>query len=109
MKKSPYFNPFMIPVIELLFFTGNNKADDETAINDRLGQKLVDITDNKAGNLLPGTIYYIDPLGSNYTNNGSIARPWLTLAFACSRAKSSGSTIHVNAGTYLETSQSMLA
>jgi hypothetical protein len=54
------------------------------------------------------TTYYIDPSG-NDSNNGSSGSPWKTLAYACSKATSSGDVIHVNAGTYTETVQSMLA
>jgi hypothetical protein len=54
------------------------------------------------------TTYYIDPSG-NDSNNGSSGSPWKTLAYACSKATSSGDVIHVNAGTYTETAQSMLA
>jgi uncharacterized repeat protein (TIGR02059 family) len=54
------------------------------------------------------TTYYIDPSGSD-SNNGSSSSPWKTLAYACSKATSSGDIIHVNAGTYTETAQSSLA
>jgi len=55
-----------------------------------------------------GTTYYIDPSGNN-SNNGSSTSPWKTLAYACSKATVSGDIIHVNAGTYIETTQSVLA
>jgi uncharacterized repeat protein (TIGR02059 family) len=55
-----------------------------------------------------GATYYIDPSGSN-ANNGSLSSPWKTLAYACSQVKTSGDIIHVNAGTYTETTQSALA
>ena len=35
--------------------------------------------------------------------------PWKTLAYACSRVKTSGDIIHLNAGTFIETAQSSLA
>ncbi len=54
------------------------------------------------------TVYYIDPAGKN-TNNGSTGSPWATLSYACSRVTASGDIIHVNAGTYNETAQSVLA
>jgi hypothetical protein len=57
---------------------------------------------------LNATTYYIDPAGSN-SNNGSSGAPWLTLYYACAHATSSGDIIHVNAGTYTEVSQSLLA
>ncbi|MDD4971910.1 MAG: hypothetical protein PHT07_20990, partial [Paludibacter sp.] len=53
------------------------------------------------------TTYYISPTGSN-SNNGSVGSPWLTLKYACDNATGSGDVIHVNAGTYNETAQSIL-
>jgi len=50
-----------------------------------------------------GTTYYISPSGSD-SNNGSSSSPWKTLATACSKVTTSGSVIHVNAGTYNESS-----
>lgn len=58
--------------------------------------------------LASATTFYIDPAGSN-SNDGSAARPWLTLSFACSKVKTSGDIIHVNSGTYIEPLQSKLA
>jgi uncharacterized repeat protein (TIGR02059 family) len=55
-----------------------------------------------------GTVYYIDPAGSD-ANNGSSGSPWKTLAYACSKVKTAGDIIHVNSGTYTERSQSSLA
>jgi len=59
-------------------------------------------------NTIGATTYYISTSGSD-SNNGSIGTPWKTLAYACSKANSSGDIIHINAGTYYETSQSILA
>jgi len=53
------------------------------------------------------TTYYIDPSGNN-SNNGSSSSPWKTLAYACSKSTTSGDIIHVNAGTFIETSQCIL-
>lgn len=58
--------------------------------------------------LASATTYYIDPAGSN-TNDGSSTRPWFNLSYACSKVKTNGDIIHVNQGTYIETSQSILA
>jgi len=55
-----------------------------------------------------GTTYYISPSGSD-SNNGSSSSPWKTLATACSKVTTSGSVIHVNAGTYIETNECQLA
>jgi uncharacterized repeat protein (TIGR02059 family) len=57
---------------------------------------------------LSGATYYISPGGSD-SNSGSSSAPWKTLAYACSKATASGDIIHVNAGTYLETNQCVLA
>jgi hypothetical protein len=55
-----------------------------------------------------GATYYISPRGSD-ANSGSSSAPWKTLAYACSKATATGDIIHVNAGTYLETIQCVLA
>ena len=54
------------------------------------------------------TTYYISTTGSN-SNNGSSNSPWLTLNYACAHATTSGDIIHVNSGTYTETTQINLA
>jgi len=54
------------------------------------------------------TTYYISPTGSD-SNSGSSSSPWKTLSYACSKATVSGDIIHVNAGTYIESSQSRLS
>jgi uncharacterized repeat protein (TIGR02059 family) len=59
-------------------------------------------------NTLAGaTTYYISPSGSD-SNAGSSSSPWKTLSFACSKATAAGDIIHVAAGTYSESSQSVL-
>jgi uncharacterized repeat protein (TIGR02059 family) len=55
-----------------------------------------------------GTTYYIDLSGKD-ANNGSSTSPWKSLAYACSKVSTAGDIIHVNAGTYTETAQSVLA
>ena len=57
---------------------------------------------------LRATTYYVATTGSD-SNSGSSSSPWKTLAYAGSKAKASGDIIHVNAGTYTETSQCVLA
>jgi uncharacterized repeat protein (TIGR02059 family) len=59
-------------------------------------------------NSVSATTYYIDPSGKD-TNNGSSSSPWNTLSYACSKVKTSGDIIHVNAGTYVETQECSLA
>lgn len=53
--------------------------------------------------------YYINPAGNDISGNGSINNPWKSLYKATSAVKTSGDIIHVNAGTYNETQQCVLA
>lgn len=55
------------------------------------------------------TTFYVAPNGNDSTGDGSSSRPWKTLGRACSQVTTSGNTIFVNAGTYTETAQSILA
>lgn len=55
------------------------------------------------------TTFYISPSGNDATGNGSIGNPWKTLSKATTAVTTAGNTIHVNAGTYLETVQCFLA
>jgi len=54
------------------------------------------------------TKYYVSVKGNNKFN-GSSNRPWLTLAYACTKVTTPGDIIHVTAGTYNETLRSNLA
>ncbi len=57
-----------------------------------------------------GQVYYVSTSGTDSsTRDGSSAYPWRSLSYACSRVTSSGSTIHINAGTYTETRQCILS
>lgn len=58
---------------------------------------------------LKATTYYIDPGGSNANNGTSSGTAWLTLTYACAHATTPGDIIHVNAGSYTETVQSVLS
>src|SRR3989339_61745 len=55
-------------------------------------------------------IYYVDPSGSDSTSNdGSSSKPWKTLAYAVTKVPvGQGCTVHLNAGTYNETQQSVV-
>lgn len=53
--------------------------------------------------------YYIDPSGNDTTGTGSIGSPWKTLYKATTAIAVSGNIIHINAGTYIETQQIVLA
>lgn len=59
--------------------------------------------------LATGTTFYIDPTGNDAAGNGSVGNPWKTLFKACNTVKTPGDIIHINAGTYVETSQSVLS
>jgi hypothetical protein len=59
--------------------------------------------------LLNATTYYIDPEGNDTKGNGTISFPWKSLHRACEVARFLGDIIHVNTGTYNESSQSSLA
>ena len=53
--------------------------------------------------------YWIATDGSDDTGDGHYTTPWKTLAYACTQVTTPGETIHVKAGTYTETEQSVLA
>ncbi|MEI8060107.1 MAG: hypothetical protein WCG67_08120, partial [Ferruginibacter sp.] len=55
------------------------------------------------------TVYYISQTGNDISGTGTVANPWKTLYKATTAVSVSGDIIHVNAGTYLETSQCNLA
>jgi len=54
------------------------------------------------------TVWYVDPAGSDDAGNGTLSSPWLTLYKATSDVTSYGDVIHLNAGDYYETEQSLL-
>ncbi|HZW39146.1 MAG TPA: T9SS type A sorting domain-containing protein [Ignavibacteriaceae bacterium] len=54
------------------------------------------------------TKYYVDVAGNN-SNNGSSTSPWKTLAYACTTVTTPGDIIHLNGGTFNESSRSNLA
>ena len=52
--------------------------------------------------------YYVSPTG-NDANDGSLSSPWKTLSKACQNVTGSGDIIHLNTGTYNETTQCNLS
>ena len=54
-------------------------------------------------------IYWIAANGDDSSGNGAYISPWKTLAYAASQPTVSGDIIHVKAGTYYETTQTVLA
>jgi hypothetical protein len=57
----------------------------------------------------PTNTYYISPSGNDTTGTGTTTNPWKSLYKACNSVTTSGSTIHVKAGTYTETQRCNLA
>lgn len=57
---------------------------------------------------IDNTIFYIDTAGSDLLGDGSKINPWSSLSHACS-VVSSGNTIHVNPGKYIESKRCILA
>jgi hypothetical protein len=55
------------------------------------------------------TTYYVSSTGNDVTGNGTAGSPWKTLVKATTVVTTSGSIIHVNAGTYTETATCYLA
>jgi len=55
--------------------------------------------------------YYIDNTGVDTSSRNGLttATAWRTLSYACAHVNTLGSIIHINTGTYTETSQSVLA
>jgi len=53
--------------------------------------------------------YWIATDGSDDTGDGHYTTPWKTLAYACTQVTTPGDVIHLKAGTYNETAQSVLA
>src|SRR3989339_552443 len=60
-------------------------------------------------NFLNSAVYYVATTGNDSTGNGSSSTPWKTLAYAVSHVPVvSGNTVHLNAGTFNETAQSVV-
>ena len=58
---------------------------------------------------LNAAVYYVSTTGSDSTGNGSSSSPWKTLSYAVSHVPVvSGNTVHLNAGTFNETAQSVI-
>ena len=64
---------------------------------------------------IQATTYYVTTAANGGSNSHTSTQAqtsstgWLTLAYACSQVSTSGDIIHINAGTYTETAQSILA
>lgn len=55
------------------------------------------------------TTYYIDPAGNDGAEHtGLIGDPWRHLWYACTRVSGAGDIIHINSGSYVETTQMTL-
>ena len=53
--------------------------------------------------------FYISTSGNNTTGDGSRDNPWNSLSYACSRVKTPGDIIYINAGTYTDNNTCNLA
>jgi len=114
--------------IELTFKSGeieqiyNVDIEPEWVFEKRLWQALVTITFDMDESITVGACcdnltvtdaipewYWIATDGSDDTGDGHYTTPWKTLAYACTQVTTPGETIHVKAGTYTETAQSVLA
>jgi len=51
--------------------------------------------------------YYVSTSGNDLTGDGSVGKPWKTVRNATINVTSAGSTIHVNAGTYTESTSTL--
>lgn len=51
--------------------------------------------------------YYVSTSGNDITGDGSVGKPWKTVRNATINVTSAGSTIHVNAGTYTESTSTL--
>ncbi|HLE00766.1 MAG TPA: discoidin domain-containing protein [Bdellovibrionota bacterium] len=68
---------------------------------------VIEIGDN-ALPAITGRLYYVATNGSN-SNDGSEARPWAALSYACGRVRTAGDGIVLKAGTYTDNSGCDLA
>jgi len=78
-------------------------------VKDAAGNVSNSLNDTVDITLPASNTYYISPSGSDATGNGSITTPWASLYKACNSVTTSGKTIHVNAGTYIETNECSLS
>jgi hypothetical protein len=72
-------------------------------VKDAAGNISVSLNDSVEITLPIANTYYISPIGSDTTGNGTITNPWRSLYKACNSVVTPGNTIFVKAGTYVET------
>ncbi|MFA5131698.1 MAG: hypothetical protein WC467_04825, partial [Patescibacteria group bacterium] len=72
--------------------------DEADNISSAMSRQVVVTTSTNTANT-----HYISATGDDATGDGSLSKPWKSLAKACSSVTTSGHTIHINAGTYTET------
>ena len=80
-----------------------------TPVNDNSAQGPAATAPAPAPAPIATATYYIAPTGNDASGNGTSASPWKSLNKACSAVTLIGAVIHVNAGTYIESSQCVLA
>ncbi|HMJ46271.1 MAG TPA: hypothetical protein VK498_03035 [Ferruginibacter sp.] len=100
MKCSIFKKPFAVLAIVAVGFTACKKEEITATAPVNEAEQMVSAS--------AGTTYYISPSG-NDAGTGTSASPWKTLYKATSSVTTSGSIIHLKAGTYTETQKSNLA
>src|SRR6185369_4922810 len=107
MKYSKLRTPFAGLILAALCFTACNKNDIIQPDNSAPVDSINGLRIKKTGRSGTGTgavnTFYVSTTGNDATGTGTITRPWRTLAKATTAVTTSGSTIFVNAGTYVET------
>jgi len=114
MKNVSLKKQFFFLVILALAFSACKKTDIPMPVADAAIVTLDSVSLDDPEETLsliskPVGTYYISPLGSNLTGDGTSGKPWKTLYKATANVTNAGSKIHVNAGTYTETRQCNLA
>jgi len=113
MKCVKFKNAIAVLVIVAFAFSACKKEDIATPVAGAAPlTDSVPTADTALGSLEKVTVagtYYISPLGSNLTGDGSLGNPWKTLYKATNNVGIAGSIIHVKAGTYTEANQCNLA
>lgn len=94
MKKSLYVTGIVLFVVPVIFYLNWHRKEDLIAmINQNIRQ-----APSSAG----GTIYFVSPSGSDSNTGTTVSTPVKTIKKAVGMAMSSGDTIYVMNGTYVE-------
>jgi len=94
------------PVADTLAITLGDTTKIKSPVDKGKIKTPIDTTRSK---LNTGSVIVIDPNGNDASGKGTVESPYRSLYKACSVAKTVGTTIIVNAGTYNETKKCILA